>query len=70
MSGRLYWLNVVAVLAVSFAVWFGVGSWLGVTDPVPLAAVMAVISMTGYLAVLGWILNSPGTPDESSSIPS
>ncbi len=67
MSGRMYWLSVVAVLGVSFAVWFGVGSWLDVTDPAPGAAVMAVISMTCYLALLGWILKSPGSANGAPS---
>lgn len=60
MSGRMYWLSVVAVLGVSFAVWFGVASLLGVADPAPGAAVMSVISMTCYLGLLGWILKSTG----------
>lgn len=57
MSGRMYWLSVIAVLGGSFAVWFGIGLWLDVADPVPGAAVMAVISMTCYLALLlDWYL--------------
>lgn len=61
MSGRMYWLSVIAVLGVSFAVWFVVWSWLDVSDPAPGAAVMAAISMTGYLVLLRWILKSPSS---------
>lgn len=59
MSGRTYWSSVIAVLGATFAVWFAVGSWLNVTDPAPGAAVMAVVSMTGYVVLLGWLLKSP-----------
>ncbi len=70
MSGRMYWLSVIAVIAVSSAFWWAALSWLGVTEPMPLVAFLDAVALTGYLVFLRWwlkALNPVHSPTESPS---
>ena len=65
MSGKTYWLSVVAVIGFSSAFWWLVLFWLGVSDPIPAVAILDAVVLTGYLFVLRCFLK-----DDTAAKPS